>query len=221
MVGMKTYPFKELTHAVLAEVATVRHERSQPAVWEDLSRGELSEHDRQALGFIVEKILNYKTLRANEATVWARAIYPLLALAERGNIRAFSQVPLAARFDDIEIRGEADGVLASSIDDEAALPYFVVIEAKRGLTATDPMGQMLGAMLCAARLNEQGGHPASEIFGCYTVADVWTFFRACFDWGQAKPVMTVLSSREYTEKTEATTVLTILESIVAKVEPLI
>ena len=65
------------------------------------------------------------------------------------------------------------------------------------------------------------GPSASGLLWSIGLGVVWTFFRACFDRGQAKPVMTVLSSREYTEKTEATTVLTILESIVAKVEPLI
>jgi hypothetical protein len=71
----------------------------QPAVWEELARRELGEHDRAALGFVVEKLLYYKTVRANEATIWARAISPLLAFAERDEIRAFSSVPLVARFD--------------------------------------------------------------------------------------------------------------------------
>ena len=64
-----------------------------------------------------------------------------------------------------------------------------------------------------------GGQPASEIFGCYTIADVWTFLRGTFDWSQPKPVMSVLSSREYAEKTDAPTILAILGSIVAKAEP--
>jgi hypothetical protein len=81
------------------------------------------------------------------------------------------------------------------------------------------MSQLLGAMLCAARLNEQDGRPAGEIFGCYTIADVWTFLRGNLDWSKPKPVMSVLSSREYWETTEAATILAILESVVAKAEP--
>jgi hypothetical protein len=73
-------------------------------------------------------------------------------------------------------------------------------------------------MLCAARLNEQAGHPSREIYGCYTVADLWTFLRGRLDWRDPKPLMSVLSSREYTEKTEAATILGILGSIVGKIE---
>lgn len=216
---MKTYAFNDLTPATLAEVVAIVHERRQPTVWDELARRELGERQRLALGFIADKLVDYKTHRANEATLWARAIYPLLALAERGEIRAFSMVPLSARFDDIELRGEADGALAGSIDEDIGRPYLVVIEAKRGISGTDPMGQLFGAMLCAARLNEQDGQRGGEIFGCYTIADVWTFLRGKLDWSQPKPVMSVLSSREYAEKTDAPAILSILASVVAKAEP--
>lgn len=214
---MKTYAFKELTSATLAEVATIQHEPRQPAFWEELSRRELGEQERIGLRLIADKLLYYQTQRVNEATIWSRAIYPLLALAERGEIRAWSLVPLAARFGDIELRGEADGALAGSIDEELGLPYLVVVEAKRGIGATDPRAQLLGAMLCAAKLNEHDGRSASEMYGCYTVADVWTFLRGTLDWTEAKPSVKILSSREYTEKTEGPLILSILESIVAKI----
>jgi hypothetical protein len=215
---MKSYAFKDINAATLPDIAVIRHEPRQPRVWEELARKELGERDRLALGLLVDKLLDYKTVRANEATLWSRAIYPLLVLAEREDVRAFSLVPLAATFDDVEIHGEVDGALACSIDDELGLPFLVVVEAKRGISGTDPMGQLLGAMLCAARLNAQGGRPSREIFGCYTVADLWTFLRGRIEWSDAKPVMSVLSSREYMEKTEAATILAILESVVGKVE---
>ncbi len=216
---MKTYAFEGLTSATLAEIATIRHEPDQPVFWDDLARRELSEEDRVALSIFARKLVRYKAQRVNEATIWSRAIYPLLMLAERGNIRAWSLVPLAATFDDVELRGKADGALATSIDEEIGLPYLVVMEAKRGTQGTDPVAQLLAAMLCAARLNEEGGHPGAEIFGCYTIADVWTFMRGKVDWSSPKPVMTALSSREYWEKTEAATILAMLESIVGRVEP--
>lgn len=215
---MKTYGFKELTHEKLAEIADVRHESMRPGVWEELARRELGERSRLAVSLLVDKLLYYKTQRVNEATIWARAIYPLLALAERDDIRAWSLIPLAAQFDDVEIRGEADGALAGSIDEEVGLPYLVVVEAKRGIGATDPMAQLLGTMLCAARLNQVAGRPARRIHGCYTVGDVWTFLRGSMDWTTPKPTLSILSSREYTEKTEASTILSILESIVAGIE---
>jgi hypothetical protein len=219
MVGMKTYVFNALTSALLDEIATIRHEPSQPGLWEELARRELSERDRVALGFLTDRLLYYRAQRVNEATIWARAIYPLLVLAERGAIRAWSMVSLTATFAEVELRGEADGALAASIDEEVGMPYLVVIEAKRGIAGTDPMPQLLGAMLCSARLNEVGGHPAPEIFGCYTIADVWTFVHGRLDWSLPQPTMTVTVSREYAEKIEAETILAILGSIVSKVQP--
>jgi hypothetical protein len=213
---VKTYPFNELTAVTLAEVAAVRYEPMQPSVWDDLAGKPISERERSLLGAITDKLRYFRAHMANEATVWARAIYPMLALAERGAIFAFSRVPLAATFGGLEVRGEADGALAGSVNEEPSAPYVVVIEAKRGVGATEPVSQLLGAMLCAAQKNEHDGHPAEEIYGVYTIADVWTFVRGRIDWSQPKPAMRVLPSREYAEKTEAATILAILESIVEK-----
>jgi hypothetical protein len=213
---VKTYAFKDLTLATLAEIAVIRHEPRQPAFWERLAQREIGPVEQAAIELIVGKLVDYKTQRVNEATIWARAIYPLLALAERDDIRAWSLVPLACKFNDVEIRGEVDGALANSFDEEVEPPYFVVVEAKRGVGGTDPVAQLLGAMLCAAQRNERDGHPASEVYGCYTIAAVWTFVRAKLDWSLPRPAMSVLSSREYIEKTEAPTILAILESILAE-----
>jgi hypothetical protein len=212
---VKIYPLKDLTLATLAEIATVRHEPRQPAFWDGLARREIGQQERAAIDLIIGKLVDYKTQRVNEATLWARAIYPLLALAERDDIRAWSLIPLAGKCNEVEIRGEVDSALASSFDEEVELPYFVVVAAKRGAGGTDPVPQLLGAMLCAAQRNDREGHPASEIYGCYTIAAVWTFMRGKLDWSQSKPALTVLSSREYTEKTEAAAILAILESILA------
>jgi len=91
--------------------------RRRGAAREALAQPELPESDRAALDLVVNKLRNYRVLRVNEATVWARAIYPVLVLAERGSIRAWSVVPLAASLGDVEVRGEADGALAASIDE--------------------------------------------------------------------------------------------------------
>jgi hypothetical protein len=216
MAHVKTYAFKDLTLATLAEIAVVRHEPRQPALWEKLAQREIGQAERAAIALIIGKLTDYKTQRVNEATIWARAIYPLLALAERDDIRAWSLVPLAGKFNDVEIRGEVDGALASSFDEEVEPPYFVVVEAKRGVGGTDPVAQLLGAMLCAAQRNERDGRPASEIYGCYTIAAVWTFVRGTIDWSKPKLALSVLSSREYLEQTEAATILAILESILAE-----
>jgi hypothetical protein len=213
---MKTYAFDQLNAASLQEIAAIHYERPQPDVWEELARHEISERDRADLALILARLRNFGLHLANEATVWARAIYPVLTLAERRGIFAFALVPFAALFDDIELRGEADGVLAVGVNAEPRTPYLVVIHAKRGIGATEPVSQLLGAMLCAARRNERDGAPAEEIFGVYTIADAWTFVRARIDWSQPRPAMRVLISGEYAEKLEAATILAILESIVDK-----
>jgi len=79
---MKTYPFNELNATKLLEVATIHHELPQPEVWEELARREIGERARSTLAIITATLRDFKILLANEATVWARAIYPLLALAD-------------------------------------------------------------------------------------------------------------------------------------------
>jgi hypothetical protein len=54
------------------------------------------------------------------------------------------------------------------------------------------------------------------MFGCYTIADSWTFIRAeveCIDGD--KPLMRLEISREYVEKLEAETIARILKKIVS------
>jgi hypothetical protein len=213
---MKTYAFNQLNATNLQEIASIHYELAQPGVWEDLARREISDAARSSLAPIVARLRDFGLHLANEATVWARAIYPLLVLAERRGIFAFALVSLTAKFDEVEIRGEADGALAAGVNAEPGTPYLVIVEAKRGIGATEPVSQLLGAMLCAAQRNERDGKPAQEIFGVYTIADVWTFVRAQIDWSQHKPTMRVLTSPEYVEKLEAATILAILESIIDK-----
>ncbi len=213
---MKTYAFDQLNATTLQEIASIHHELAEPGFWEELAKREIGDVARSLLAPIVARLRDFGLHLANEATVWARAIYPLLVLAERRGIFAFALVPLTAKFDEVEIRGEADGALAAGVNAEPGTPYLVVVEAKRGIGATEPVSQLLGAMLCAAQRNERDGKPAEEIFGVYTIADVWTFVRGHIDWSQHKPVMRVLISPEYVEKLEAATILAILESIIDK-----
>jgi hypothetical protein len=213
---MKTYAFNALTTPVLAEIVDIQREPSAPAFWDELGRRELGERDRVALGIFTDKLLYYKAHRVNEATIWARAIYPLLMLAERGTIRAWSEVPLGGTFGDVWIHGEADGALAGDLDGESGPPYVVVVGARRGAPDTDSMARLLGAMLCAARMNERGGHGGDEVFGVHTDVDVWTFVRGRVSFREHRPAMGVLTSGGYIEKHEAATILAILESIAAR-----
>ena len=56
-----------------------------------------------------------------------------------------------------------------------------------------------------------------EIFGCYTMADVWKFMRAEVEGiDSEKPIIRIEYSREYAQKNEPEIILKILKGIVCK-----
>jgi hypothetical protein len=154
----------------------------------------------------------------NEATVWARAIYPLLMLAEQDAVRAWAQVPLRATYPTFEISGVVDGVLGKELAGELEAPYLVFVEAKRGIEAQNPQYQLYGEMLAAAYINwKLDGQDPQTIFGCYTVADAWTFVKGeVLGMASDRPALSLESSREYSGKLEAETIVKILQQIVAQ-----
>ena len=59
--------------------------------------------------------------------------------------------------------------------------------------------------------------PVQEVFGCYAIADSWTFVRAeVSEIESDRPTLKVESSQEYSEKSDGSTILKVLKSIVAK-----
>lgn len=215
---MSTYTLAQVKLAQLRELALIDNLGVVPSVWASLEQGELTEEEEQVLAFLRKRILYYKTQMASEATIWSRAIYPLLLLAERDDLRAYSQVPLAAQLSRGELRGEVDGVLArEGIDQEVTPPYVLVVEAKRGVEGHDPVAQLLGGLLCAAWENQrQQRRKEHHLYGAYTVADVWTFVDVKItDIDGEQPRMVMAFSREYTEKTEAGVILRLLKSLLS------
>jgi hypothetical protein len=91
-----------------------------------------------------------------------------------------------------------------------------VVEAKRGIEGQSPVLQLYGEMLAGACLNaHENGQPTRRMYGCYTVADDWTFVRAEGEGlDTARPRLSVVSSWEIDEKAEAATIVRILKSIV-------
>lgn len=177
-----------------------------------------SDEEQARLKILTAYLLNYPLSLMNEATIWARAIYPLLMLAERGPIQAWAQTPLRAAYPRFELEGTVDGVLGNCVSGTIETPYLIVVEAKRGLEAQNPQAQLYGEMLAAARLNQQeSGQAEQEIFGCYTISDTWTFvYGLVHDFEADYPTLTVESSREYVEKIEAETIFQILKAIVGR-----
>ena len=75
----------------------------------------LDSEERVHLNYIKSDVHRDHLPIMNEATIWGRAIYPLLRLAEHGHIQAWAGVPLKARYPTFELEGEADGALAPSV----------------------------------------------------------------------------------------------------------
>jgi hypothetical protein len=186
--------------------------------WTEVESLSLNAQEKQELEALKQKIFYCDTHSLNEATIWARAIYPMLVIAERGDIQAWAGVEMYAKYPKFELEGIADGALARSVSGRVQTPYLIVVEAKRGIENQDPLYQLYAQLLAAAHLNwEKSPQEKVEIFGCYTIADSWKFVRAeVSDFESDLPLMQVEPSREYTEKLESDTIYKILRLIVSK-----
>ncbi|NEO32420.1 MAG: hypothetical protein F6K36_18700 [Symploca sp. SIO3C6] len=186
--------------------------------WTEVDSIPLDEREERQTQEITSRLLNYQTHLMNEATIWARGIYPLLVLAEQQDIQAWAEVSLKAQYPKFELEVIADGVLGKSATGFIESPFLVVVEAKKGVEAENPLFQLYGQILAAAHLNwENDNQEPQEIFGCYTIADSWTFLRGEVEGIDSElPTLRVEYSREYVEKLEAQTILRILKGVVAK-----
>ncbi len=215
---METFKLANLTKPDLKRVVQLTEYGIGNYAWLEVEAIELSEAEHQQIATIRARLLNYQVHLMNEATIWARGTYPLLVLAEQGQIQAWAEVPVRATYSQFCIEGVADGVLGKCTSDMVEEPYLVMVEAKRGLEAQNPIAQVYGQLLVAARQNWETNHqPIQEIFGCYTIADSWTFLRA--DVGQLdtdQPTLHVAASREFGAKFEALAIVKLLKAIVAR-----
>lgn len=214
---MATYTFSQLTEEVIHSLVTLEEQDGAMEEWEKMQIP-LTEDEHRRLQDIKSTLRHHHVLSMNEATLWARAIYPLLVLAEQGRVRAWSGVPLKAAYPAFALEGEVDGVLAPAVGGRMRPPYLVVHEAKRGLNAPDPLFQLYGEMLAAARINSaQGAAAEQEIFGCYTVNDTWVFVRGVVDDMESeKPNFAVEFAPDSHGIWEAEQIVQLLKFIVAK-----
>jgi hypothetical protein len=214
---MEKLTFSTVTLARLRQVVNLQ-ERDSSEIWLASAAIELSDREKLQLEIIQSYLIHEKLHLLNEATLWARAIYPLLLIAEKTGIRAWSEVPLSAVYSQFEVDGIADGVMGCSVAGRLEMPYLVVVETKRGIENQNPIFQLYAQLLAAARLNWEGDRAAvQEVFGCYTIADSWTFVRAeVSEIESDRPTLKVESSQEYSEKSDGETILKVLKSIVAK-----
>jgi ClpA/ClpB-like protein len=210
------FKISKLTADLLNSIVTIREKGLPPSLWEtaDVS---LTEQERQGVEAVASSLLNKSVVQMNEATIWSRAIYPLLVLAEQAKLEAWSQLPLKAQYPGFGLEGVADGVIGYNLSG-LTKSICLVVQVKRESEAQDPLVRFYSAMLAAARMNwERDNRVANEIFGCYIIADNWTFAHGVISDVEAeRPTITVASSREYAEKVEAETILRILKSITSR-----
>ncbi len=212
------FTFSNITLEELTQFVNLQEGEIDDHDWTKIDSLPLSDLENQHLQELMTDLRKIHTLLLNEATVWSAAIYPLLSLATQKSIRVWVQVPLRARYVNFDIEGIADGVLGKVVASRVKSPYLVIVETKRGVECQNPVIQLYAELLAAAHLNwEQDHRLPQEIFGCYTVADVWTFVRAEVSGIDTDlPTFQVEFSREYMEKTEAFTIFKILKNIVSK-----
>ena len=214
---MDTYTFSQLSEETIRTLVTLNEKYIAPEAWEKMQIALTTEEGRR-LEDIKSTLYRRHLVVMNETTLWARAIYPMLVLAEQGHIQAWSSVPLKATYPTFVLEGEADGALAPTIGGRIQPPYLIVNEAKRGIHAPDPQFQLYGEMIAAAWLNwEKASKPEQEIFGCYTVNDSWVFIRGVVsDIETDKPTFTLEFSPVYNGIWDAEQIVQLLKFIVAK-----
>jgi hypothetical protein len=214
---METLSIGKLNFENLANFVEIQEKANTNSSWTAVESAELTADEITQSDFITQRLAAEPAHLLNEATIWARAIYPLLVLGEYGEIRARAEVPLAAQYQKFYINGIADGAMGKTIGSRVVAPFLVILEAKRGIEGSDPIPQLYGEMLAAARLNWQldPNTETQKIFGCYTIADTWTFLQGeVRSIDSDRPILSIEYSREYTQKYDANTILKLIKSIV-------
>ncbi len=212
---MLDFRFSQLSQDNFNQIAKINEKGVVLDKWHQM-QSECTVQEKEQINLIQSHLNTCRLTLMNEATIWARAIYPLLLLAESDNIQAWAEVTLKAQYPHFELSGIVYGVLGNCISGTISTPYLVVLESKRGLEAENPQYQLYGEMLVAAWLNwqKQTDNKEQEIYGCYTISDTWTFLHTIVSEFEADyPIMEVTSSKEYIQRNEAETILQILKFI--------
>jgi hypothetical protein len=206
-IGKLTIP-QLRQYVTLHEIRNVRAPQTTPDI-------PLTEFEQTQLQVIEDRLSLVSHHLLNEATIWARAIYPVLVLAESGSVRAWAEVAVNAQYPAFEVNGIIDGVLGQEVAGRLDTPYLVMAEAKKGTGGEDPVPQLYGQLLTAARLNwERRPHDPQVVFGAYTIEDTWVFVRAEVSGFESQLSLSVEVSKEYSQRYEAAGILKILKGIV-------
>lgn len=211
---MQRFRFSDLTRETVAELVDLQESDGEIS-WQPV-RTPLTEEDRIFVAAMHKKLQRDSLKKMNEATVWSKAIYPLLEQAETNLFGAWSQIEVKAEYKNFIVEGIADGVIGKQKVGYLSTPYLIVVEAKREIEAKDPQPQLYGAMLAAAKMNWHVNQRSPQVmYGCYTIGESWTFLRGVVDEFEAdKPIFQVQLAKDLIERFEADIILEILKTIV-------
>ncbi len=94
---MQTYPLLQLTEETLNALVTLDEQPDVSDKWDEMTCV-LAPEEIMLLNHLKSLLHGRHLVLMNEATLWARAIYPLLVLAEQGHIQATEKPTLNIEF---------------------------------------------------------------------------------------------------------------------------
>lgn len=113
----------QVTPDTLYTIVAVQDHGLRSSPWDQLALAELTPDELSATERLSADLRRYHPSLVNEATVFARSIYPLLALAEAEGVQALAGVPLSAQAGGFELAGIADGALGRAVAGELRAPF--------------------------------------------------------------------------------------------------
>jgi hypothetical protein len=85
---MRRLTFSDVTHAELQGLVKLDNRGIQKEPWGELARGELVEAEQRIIDYVIAGLSRFRPSVVNAATVWARAIFPLLTSRPRPTCRS-------------------------------------------------------------------------------------------------------------------------------------
>ncbi len=95
---MLQFTFGKVSLMDLKQVVNLQPQGMGEFDWLRIDQILLSNYEQQRLDDLRRSLSKTRSHLLNEATIWSRVIYPLLALAEQGTVQAWAQVNLSAKY---------------------------------------------------------------------------------------------------------------------------
>jgi GNAT superfamily N-acetyltransferase len=138
---IQTFDFYRLSAGFLNSMVTMREKGVTPDRW-DTTDVSLTEHERQRVEAIISSLAHKSILLMNDATIWSRAIYPLLVLSEQDWLEAWAQLTLTAQYPRFVLEGIADGAVGYNLSGPTKFICLIVVQVKREPEVHDPLTQL-------------------------------------------------------------------------------